>query len=59
MLSGLFYRPQSGEALVYVINGVSVEPSKYPGNYSSFYRWEESLLSELGPSGLADAGRFP
>jgi len=59
LLSGLFYRPQSGEALVYVINGVSVDPSKYPGNYSSFYRWEESLLSELGPSGLANDGQVP
>ena len=59
LLSGLFYRPQSGEALVYVINGISVDPSKYPGSYSSFYRWEESLLSELGPSGLADDGQVP
>ena len=45
LLSGLLYNPQSGDAIIYVINGLPDSPDAYPGQYSSFYRWEEELLS--------------
>ena len=47
LLSGMLYHPENREALIYVINGTPYDIGAYPGEYSSFYRWEERVLTTL------------
>lgn len=45
--SGLWFDPVVGCGLVYCIGGTVVDPVQHPGRYSSFYRWEEEILTAL------------
>ena len=47
LLSGFIFDPQRRWGVIYAINGVSDNPVRYLGRYSSFSRWEESLLNHL------------
>ncbi len=47
LLSGFIFNPQQKWGVIYAINGVSDNPDRYLGRYSSFSRWEETLLNEL------------
>ena len=47
LLSGVLYDPKSKDAYLYIINGTPPELDSCPGTYSSFYCWEEVVLSAL------------
>jgi CubicO group peptidase (beta-lactamase class C family) len=47
LLSGFIFNPEQKWGVIYVINGVSDNPDRFLGSYSSFSRWEETLLNEL------------
>jgi hypothetical protein len=36
---------KKGNGIVYYISGLGSDPAQYRGLYSSFYRWEEQLLT--------------
>jgi CubicO group peptidase (beta-lactamase class C family) len=50
LLSAMLYDPQTMDAYLYIINGTPPELDSCPGEYSSFYCWEEAVLSGLKQS---------
>ena len=45
LLGGLLFDRRKGNGLVYIAAGTGCDPEQYPGSYSSFYSWEERLLT--------------
>lgn len=49
LFSAFILEPEQGNALIYMLGGQGCDPESYKGQYSSFYRWEEQILSQLYP----------
>ena len=45
LLGGMLFDRRKGNGIVYIVAGTGSDKEKYPGTYSSFYGWEESLLT--------------
>jgi len=46
LFSGMVFDPVTGDGMIYMIGGVGANPDRDAlGNYSTFYRWEEQILS--------------
>ena len=45
LLGGMLFDRDKGNGIVYIVAGTGSDKEKYPGKYSSFYGWEESLLT--------------
>lgn len=45
---------EKGNGIVYYISGLGSDPAQYRGLYSSFYRWEEQLLTAANSSAQFD-----
>lgn len=45
LAGGMLFDRKRGNGLVYFVAGMGSDPEKYPGSYSSFYGWEEALLT--------------
>lgn len=45
LLGGMGFDRKTGNGIVYIVAGTGSDPTKYYGNYSAFYGWEESLLT--------------
>lgn len=45
LLGGMLFDREKGNGIVYIVAGTGSDKSKYPGKYSAFYGWEESLLT--------------
>lgn len=46
LFSGMVFDPAKGDGMVYIIGGVGTDPDiNALGSYSTFYRWEEQILS--------------
>ncbi len=46
LLSGLYYDAETGDGFVYFLQGTPNLDDNY-GSYSSFYAWEEGILTTL------------
>jgi len=53
LLGGMLFDRKKKNGIVYIAAGLSCDPQTYPGSYSAFYGWEESLLTAA-----ADFARF-
>ena len=49
-----FYDPVRRIGLVYALSGTGVDPSLHPGQYSSFYQWEEQIIDAVYTHVLQD-----
>lgn len=47
LFSAMILQPDQQNALIYMLGGQGCDPEGYRGKYSSFYRWEEQILSQL------------
>ena len=54
LLGGMLFDRKLGNGLIYMVAGTGSDPGKFPGSYSSFYGWEEALLTAG-----AEFGDFP
>ena len=45
LLGGMLFDRKRGNGLVYIVAGTGSDPEQYHGRYSSFYGWEEALLT--------------
>lgn len=45
LLGGMLFDRKRGNGLIYIVAGTGSDPEQYPGVYSSFYGWEEALLT--------------
>lgn len=45
LLGGLLFDRSKGNGIVYIVAGTGSDPEQYSGTYSSFYGWEEALLT--------------
>ena len=45
LLGGMLFDREKGNGIVYIVAGTGSDKEKYPGRYSAFYGWEESLLT--------------
>jgi len=54
LLGGMVFDRKLGNGIIYIVAGTGSDKEKYPGKYSAFYGWEESLLTAA-----ADYARFP
>lgn len=45
LLGGLLFDRSKRNGLIYIVAGTGCDPEQYPGSYSSFYGWEERLLT--------------
>ena len=45
LLGGMVFDRRKGNGIVYIVAGTGSDKNKYPGQYSAFYGWEESLLT--------------
>ena len=45
LLGGLLFDRKRGNGLIYMVAGTGSDPALFPGQYSSFYGWEEALLA--------------
>lgn len=45
LLGGMGFDRETGNGLVYIVAGTGCDMDEYLGEYSSFYRWEEELLT--------------
>lgn len=52
LLSGMVFDPETGDGMVYIIGGQG-SPAPY-GSYSTFYSWEEELLTAMYDEIIAD-----
>ena len=41
----MLFDRKRGNGLIYIVAGTGSDPEQYPGVYSSFYGWEEALLT--------------
>lgn len=46
-LTGLYYRPETGDALIYLINGTRDDVDTYRARHSSHHRYQEQILDAL------------
>ena len=54
LVGGMGFDRRNGNGIVYFIAGLGFDPQHYPGAYSTFYRFEEMLLTAA-----ADFAKFP
>lgn len=54
LLGGMLFDRQQGNGIIYIVGSTGSDPEQYPGRYSSFYGWEEKLLTAA-----AEFARFP
>jgi len=47
LTSAMVFDPKSKNGMVFLIGGPGFDPETYPGEYSSFYRHEEKILTAL------------
>lgn len=47
LLSGLWFNPERKIGFIYMLGGVAKNPENYQGEYSSFYRWEEQIMTAI------------
>ena len=45
LVGGMSFDRKKGNGLVYFVAGLGSDPEQYSGRYSSFYGWEEALLT--------------
>jgi len=45
LFGGMFFDRKRGNGLIYIAAGTGSNWDQYPGTYSSFYGWEENLLT--------------
>ncbi len=45
LLGGMIFDRKNGNGIIYIVAGTGSDKSKYLGKYSSFYGWEEDLLT--------------
>ena len=45
LLGGMLFDRKRGNGLIYIVGGTGSDPDQFPGRYSSFYGWEEMLLT--------------
>ena len=45
LFGGMFFDRKGGNGLIYIAAGTGSDWDQYPGTYSSFYGWEEKLLT--------------
>lgn len=45
LYSGVLFDRAKGNGIVYIVGGVGSDPEEYYGDYSTFYKWEEKLMT--------------
>ena len=45
LLGGMLFDRKNGNGLIYIVAGTGSDKAEFFGSYSSFYGWEEALLT--------------
>ena len=45
LFSGILFDREKGNGIVYIVAGTGSDPDEYFGEYSTFYKWEEDLMT--------------
>ena len=47
LLSGMMMDREGRDGFIYLIGGLGADPDEHFGDYSTFYKWEEEIITEL------------